>query len=134
MIELLAPETGQGQTSAAEITEGQSQPEAPAKRRYRTRSEIIFDKQSDRRMTLREQIDLVSKWLRAARSAKEAYRWSKHLDELRAKLPPHKPKSKPGVNMLRIRRAERADELNAAKRRIQDAGQYDRPQEGSGSI
>lgn len=106
MIELLASKPGQSPL----------QPEAPVKRRYRTRSEIIFDKQSDRRMTLREQIDLVSKWLRSARTEKAAYRWSKHLDELRAKLPPHKPKSKPGVNMLRIQRAERADELNAAKR------------------
>lgn len=124
MIELLASEPVQDQPQA----------EAPTKRRYRTRSEILFDKQSNRRMTLREQIDLVSKWLRAARSAKEAYRWSKHLDELRAKLPPHRPKSKPGITMLRIQRAERADELNAAKRRLQDAGQHDGTQEGTGSI
>lgn len=120
MIELLAPETGQ-----------EKQPEVPAKRRYRTRSEILFNKQSDRRMTLREQIDLVSKWLRAARSTKEAYRWSKHLDELRAKLPARRPKSKPGVNMLRIQRAERAEELNAARRQMKEAGQNQNGSEGN---
>ncbi len=121
------------EVAAGNIESANPQPEAQ-KRRYRTRSEILFDKQSDRRMTLREQIDLVSKWLRAARTEKAAYRWSKHLDELRAKLPARAPKSKPGINMLRIRRAERAEELNAAKRSLQNAGQHDRPQEGSGSI
>lgn len=92
-----------------------------------------------RAMSLQQQIQMVSQrlswYMTHAGSHVEFMQLNRLLEDLRAKLPPRKPRSKNGMGDIRdIQRAERTERLLAAKRRQENAGRDNGPETGSGSI